>query len=95
MAFKVGQRIRVVKSRYGFEGRLGTVLVPDAAGSTASLGHYRGPKVEIDGIGTLNPHREEMVAPPGWVVPVDGDADYKRFMECVMKPVDLGRPVSA
>lgn len=78
--FYVGQRVRVVRSRWGYEGREGTVVGDLTAGKFGQLGW----PVEIDGVGRRNPMGMKMVARDGWIEPIVDDGHKKvEWSECI------------
>lgn len=92
MGFAVGKKVQVMNNngcvRPDLIGAVGTITAP-------YIGDLeRDWRVEIPGKPTDDPI-------VGWsfrqsnLKLLDDDSDYERFMERVMKPVDLGQPVAA
>ena len=80
MSFKVGQRVRIVKSTRGLEGRAATIIsVAHECRDRKSGENYIGHWIDIDGIGERNLETgRRWSSPPHWLEPLDDDSRGKR-----------------
>jgi putative aminopeptidase FrvX len=86
--FRIGQRVRFVQTVPGYEthekiGIVGTII---AAHYDSEFGD--GWKIAYEGVGIRYSHSCELEQ-------VDDLATFERFMERVMKPVNLDQPMTA
>jgi hypothetical protein len=88
--FHVGQRVRIVKSHYGNDGKLATVT-GEASGFFAEDGsRFAGYTIDIDGVGERGPFGR-VAARPEWLEPLrDDDTNtVTTWSACVWQPKAL------
>lgn len=83
--YRVGQRVRVIRSIWGYEGMEATVVgVMRTARHTPP---YDGYPISIDGIGELAPNRKTLIAPPDAIEPIQPERNQIiPWSECLWMP---------
>lgn len=90
--FKVGQRVRVIRSNFGYEGKEATVIGDGRAFYDLTNGEHRyGWPIEIDGVGTHCQLGRRFHGVIGWIVPLTDpgvDAFLARIKKLGSEPVN-------
>jgi len=89
--FKVGQRVRVIRTKLHPETlwREATVIGALRIGLSSDGSNYMGYPIDIDGFGTVNRLGGKIIAEPTWIAPLT-DPAADAFLESIrkMKPYD-------
>ena len=88
--FQVGDRVRIIRSDHGHEGKLGTIVGRLEWATNRFTGErYQGHGINIDGIGTHDHDRLRFVARPARLVHVyDGD-QASTWDQCCWRPTPI------